>query len=104
VTRETVRVLAKTHYAHIVGRRPRGAEYDIIIPRPKFEEPPASPRLPQRLTFEASWIYDLTEGKILKNKTGKSVVSCIDAEEVDADWLIQNRYVIPSAQPGHDVR
>jgi hypothetical protein len=101
VTRELVRVRVKTHYYHVVGRRLGGIEYDVILPRPRFDNGAA---LPQRLTFEASWIYDLTDHRILKNKTGKSVVPCIDAEEVDGTWLSENNYTVHVNQPGHDMR
>lgn len=108
MTREFVRVSARTHYIHVVGRRIHsGIVYDVIIPRPEFQSVQAAPGrniLPLKLMFEAYWIYDLTDGKILKNKTGKSVVPCIDAEEVDGTWLHNNGYSAVVQQPGHDLR
>jgi hypothetical protein len=85
------------HTIHVVLPLNTGATLnDIIIQRPLGIEGEVC--LPAKLRFEARWIYDLTAGKILKNKTGKTVIPCIDAVEVSMTWLADNGYGFRAAE------
>lgn len=54
-------------------------------------------RIPARLRFTASWIYNIDTRKIIKNKTGRNFINTIGVPEVDAqEWL--DRYK-PSVSP-----
>lgn len=85
------------HALHVVLPLNTGAKLtDIIVHRPTGHEGEVC--LPAKLRFEARWIYDLTAGKILKNKTGKTVMPCLDAVEVDGTWLSDNGYGFRAAE------
>jgi hypothetical protein len=72
-------------------------KHDIIISRPLGIDGLAM--IPMRLRFEALWIYDMTLGKILKNKTGDRIQLPLDAVEVGASWLTENGYGRPFMRP-----
>lgn len=81
------------HHLHAVVHH-KGKDKHILFARPGKLEEDHIPSIPQTLLFRASWIYNFTTGKILKNKTGQSVVPVMDAEEVDEKWLLKNGFAV----------
>lgn len=52
-----------------------------------------SVHIPQKLLFEAVWIYDIEKRNIIKNKTGAKFIAPLGVTEVDRSWLAENGYV-----------
>jgi len=68
-------------------------KHDVIMSRPIGID--GLVMIPLSLRFEALWIYDLTLGQIIKNKTSDRIQLPLDAVEVGVNWLAENGYGRP---------
>lgn len=79
---------------HVVLKESSGG-HDIIIERGRdFRAGHDGPSIPQKLLFQAAWIFDLTRNKILKNSTDHAFIPSIAATEVPEDWLWTEGFTI----------
>ena len=49
--------------------------------------------IPQKLVFDADWIFDLDLGQVLKNKTGRNRLIPLGVAEVERSWLGERGYM-----------
>lgn len=76
----------------VVQSRRTGQWHDVILK--VVGDLNGLPIIPKAILFGSTWIYDLTNRRILKNKTKNAVVPCLDAEIVGDTWLSDHRFTV----------